>query len=99
MVAFLRRQYDDSLRVAQDIERVVASEGISGLSVSPGQLASLGRVHAAESRIRFLDATVVPYLGLMGETGRIADEQLWHLVDEHRGAAGYDESWRLRPLP
>lgn len=98
MVAFLRRQYDDSLQTARDIERVVASEGIPGINVAPDRAESLGRVHAAESRIRFLDATVVPYLGRIGETGRIADEQLWHLVDERRGAAGYDESWRLRPL-
>lgn len=99
MVAFLRRRYDESLKTAQSIQGLVASEGIPSLNVAPEQAASFGGVHAAESRTRFLDATVVPYLGRLGESGQIADEQLYLLVDEQRGAPGYDESWRLRPLP
>ena len=96
MVEFLHAEYASSLRTSQSIQNRVAAEGLPSLNIAPGaETASrFGGVHAAETRIRFLDETVIPYLGTAGPTGRIADIQLRLLVDEHRGKHGYDEAWR-----
>lgn len=96
MVEWLRQRYLDGIQVAQ----------ITGLSliyqsatnhVMPGDQAEEQAdrvIHAAKARLAFLDETVVPYLGTAGPTGRIADMQLRLLVDEHRGAVGYQDEWR-----
>jgi hypothetical protein len=94
MVDFLRDHYADSIDLARRMENLAATGQIPGLNVKPSQAAGFGRVYAAESRTRFLDETVVPYLGAAGPTGRIADMQLRLLADEHQGARGYDEAWR-----
>ncbi|QQM45179.1 hypothetical protein [Streptomyces liliifuscus] len=94
IVDFLRRQYADSVDLARRMENLAATGQIPGLDVPPGQAANFGRVHAAETRVRFLDETVAPYLGTAGPTGRIADMQLRLLAWEHAGVRGYDEAWR-----
>jgi hypothetical protein len=96
MVAFLRARYADSLAIVRTIENVVATEGLPHIGIAPGsdQARGFGRIHAAETRARFLDETVVPYLGTAGPTGRIADQQLRLLAWEHQGVHGYDEAWR-----
>jgi hypothetical protein len=94
MVDFLRERYADSLGLARRMENLAATGQLPGLNVAPSQAVDFGGVHAAESRARFLDETVIPYLGTAGPTGRIADIQLRLLADEHRGKHGYDEEWR-----
>jgi hypothetical protein len=72
------------------------SLGMGGdLGLQPADAAHRARsgIHAAETRARFLDETVVPYLGTAGPTGRIADQQLRLLAWEHAGVRGYDEAW------
>ncbi|KOU62070.1 hypothetical protein ADK57_25905 [Streptomyces sp. MMG1533] len=96
MVDFLRQQYADKLDIAQSMARAFTMSAGADLGLQPADAAqqARSRVHAAETRTRFLDETVVPYLGTAGPTGRIADIQLRLLADEHRGARGYDETWR-----
>lgn len=97
MVAFLRDRYADGIDNARAIgEALVAREAVAHLGVSPEKAEERARegLHAAETRARFLNETVVPYLGTAGPTGRIADIQLWMLADEHRGARGYSDDWR-----
>lgn len=96
MVDFLRQQYADGMGRARSIgNMLIARAGNEGM---PSQQAAERQAHAslnaAETRARFLEETVAPYLGTAGPTGRIADIQLRLLADEHRGARGYDESWR-----
>lgn len=93
-VAFLRDRYTHSIDLARRMENLAATGQISGLSVMPSQAAGFGRVHAAETRTRFLEETVIPYLGTAGPTGRIADQQLRLLAWEHHETRGYDEAWR-----
>lgn len=95
MVDFLRARYASSVDTVRTIHNLMATDGASKLSEPANQAAMLGRVHAAETRIRFLDETVVPYLGTAGPTGRIADIQLRMLADEHRGTTGHDDAWQL----
>lgn len=96
MVAFLRDRYASRIDTARSIENVVATEGLPRLGIAPGpdQARSFGGLHAAEARARFLNETVVPYLGTAGPTGRIADQQLRLLAWEHAGVRGYDDAWR-----
>ncbi|WP_405888853.1 hypothetical protein OG762_36875 [Streptomyces sp. NBC_01136] len=93
MVAFLRDRYADSIDLARSMENLAATGQLPGLNVAPSQAVDFGGVHAAESRLRFLDETVIPYLGTAGPTGRIADHQLRLLAWEHQGARGYQEGW------
>jgi hypothetical protein len=95
IVDFLRARYASSLHASRSIQNLVATEGLPSLNVAPGPetASQFGGVHAAETRIRFLDETVAPYLGTAGPTGRIADIQLRLLAWEHRDAHGYDEGW------
>lgn len=96
MVAFLRDRYALSLDNARSMAKAF-SLGMGGdLGLQPGDAAHQARsgIHAAETRLRFLDETVIPYLGTAGPAGRIAEIQLRMLVDEHRGAAGYDDGWQ-----
>lgn len=96
MVAFLRDRYAISLQTARSIKNLVATEGMPNLGIEPNseKARSFGGVHAAETRARFLEETVVPYLGTAGPTGRIADMQLRMLAWEHRGAYDCDDAWR-----
>lgn len=96
MVAFLRDQYASSLQTARDIKALVSRQGLPSLGVEAGskQASQYGGVHAAETRIRFLNETVVPYLGTAGPTGRIADQQLRLLALERAENYGYDDAWR-----
>jgi hypothetical protein len=96
MVDFLRQQYADGIGRARSIgNMLIAKAGDDGM---PSRQAAERQAHvslnAAETRTRFLEETVVPYLGTAGPTGRIADIQLRLLAYEHHGAHGYDESWR-----
>lgn len=102
MVAFLRGRYAEGIRMANDIARVLIAQGAEGrMGLTPAQADTQARhgVHAAETRSRFFEETVIPHLGAEGPTGQIAELQLHLLVDEHRGAPGHDERWRLYPLP
>lgn len=96
MVGFLRRQYADGIDRARSIGNMLITEGASRLGIPAGNAEKQARddLRAAETRARFLDETVVPYLGTAGPTGRIADVQLRMLAWEHAGARGYEEAWR-----
>jgi hypothetical protein len=96
MVDFLRDRYAEKLDLAQSMARAFALGLGQDQGLKPADAADQARIgiHAAESRTRFLDETVIPYLGTAGPTGRIADMQLRLLADEHQGARGYDEAWR-----
>jgi hypothetical protein len=97
MVDFLRQQYADGIERARSIGNALITQGaLTHLGVSPDKAEARARegLNAAETRARFLDETVVPYLGTAGPTGRIADTQLRVLAYEHHGAPGYDETWR-----
>ena len=96
MVDFLRDRYAQSLDIAQSMARAFTEGMGSDLGLKPATAAHQARssIHAAEARTRFLDETVLPYLGTAGPTGRIADIQLRMLADEHRGATGYHEDWQ-----
>lgn len=96
MVDFLRDRYAFSLDIARSMAQAF-SLGVGGdLGLQPADAAQQARssVHAAETRTRFLDETVVAYLGTAGPTGRIADQQLRLLAWEHQGARGYDNDWQ-----
>ncbi|GAA4824160.1 hypothetical protein [Streptomyces ziwulingensis] len=96
MVDFLRQQYADGIDRARSIGNMLITEGASRLGIPAGNAEEQARddLRAAETRARFFDETVVPYLGTAGPTGRIADIQLRLLADEHRGAPDYREEWR-----
>jgi hypothetical protein len=102
MVAFLRGRYAEGIRMATNIAgflTVQGAEGRMGLTSAQAETQARHGVHAAETRSRFFEETVIPYLGADGPTGQVAELQLHLLVDEHRGAPGHDERWRLYPLP
>ncbi|MFF7764228.1 hypothetical protein [Streptomyces griseorubiginosus] len=102
MVAFLRARHAEGLRMANDIAGFLTDAGAEGrMRLTPAQADTQARhgVHAAETRARFFEETVIPHLGADGPTGQIAELQLHILVDEHRGTPGHDERWRLYPLP
>jgi hypothetical protein len=96
MVDFLHERYAEKLDLAQSMARAFALGLGRDHGLKPEDAADQARIgiHAAESRTRFLDETVIPYLGTAGPTGRIADIQLRLLADEHRGKPGYDDGWR-----
>ncbi|MEU3613486.1 hypothetical protein ABZ725_14380 [Streptomyces sp. NPDC006872] len=93
MVDFLRGRYASSVELARTMRNLAATGQVPELDIAPSRAGEFGRVHAAETRMRFLDETVVPYLGTAGPTGQIADMQLRMLADEHRGSNGYDDAW------
>lgn len=96
IVDFLRQEYADSVDRARELGNMLITRGAPQLGISTEQAQRRARadLHAAETRARFFEETVVPYLGTAGPTGRIADQQLRLLAYEHHGARGYDESWR-----
>ncbi len=96
MVAFLRARHADSLDFAQSMAKAYTLGMGSNLGLQPAAAAQQARsgIHAAESRARFFEDTVVAYLGTAGPTGRIADQQLRLLAWEHHEVRGYDEAWR-----
>lgn len=97
MVDFLRQQYADGIDTARTIGEALTTQGaLAHLGVSPAKAEDRAREgsHAAEARARFLEETVVPYLGTAGPTGRIADQQLRLLACEHCGRRDYEEGWR-----
>lgn len=97
MVAFLRQQYADGIDTAHAIGEALTTQGaLAHLGVSPAKAEDRARegLHAAEARARFLEETVIPYLGTAGPMGRIADRQLQLLAWERAGARGYQEAWR-----
>lgn len=96
IVDFLRGKYADGLRRAHDLGRALTmSDGeVFGLPAEAATAEARSSVHAAETRTRFFEETVVAYLGTAGPTGRIADQQLRLLAWEHRYRAGYKEAWR-----
>jgi hypothetical protein len=95
MVAFLRDRYASKLDIARSMARAFTLGVGSDLGLQPADAAHQARsgIHAAETRARFLDETVVPYLGTAGPTGRLADQQLRLLAWEHAGDRGYEEGW------
>lgn len=95
MVAFLRQVYADGIDRAREIGNMLITRGASELGVPADRAGKQARdsLNAAETRARFLNETVVPYLGTAGPTGRIADQQLRLLASEHRGNRGYNEAW------
>lgn len=96
MVAFLRQQYADDVTMSRTLGNAIVTGAGDGLGLPPGAAEKQARigVHAAETRARFFEDTVVPYLGTAGPTGRIADQQLRLLAWEHAGVRGYDDTWR-----
>lgn len=96
MVDFLHAQYALKLDIAHTMARAFSAGMGANQGLWPADAASQARggIHAAETRTRFLDETVAPYLGTAGPTGRIADVQLRMLCDEHRETRGYDDDWR-----
>ena len=96
MVAFLQHEYANGIDRARTIGNMLITRGASELGIPAGNAEKQAHddLHAAETRARFLDETVVPYLGTAGPTGRIADQQLRFLAWEHQGSRGYDEAWR-----
>ncbi|MFC7831085.1 hypothetical protein [Streptomyces sp. NPDC057375] len=102
MVAFLRGRYAEGIRMASDIAGVLANQAAEGrMGLTPEQADTQARhgVHAAETRARFFEETVIPHLGTDSPTRQIAELQLRLLVDEHRGTPGHHDRWRLYPLP
>lgn len=96
MVAFLRHQYTDGIDSARSIGNMLITRGAPELGIPADRAEKQARdnLHAAEARARFVEETVVPYLGTAGPTGRIADQQLRLLAWEHAGVRGYDDTWR-----
>lgn len=96
IVDFLRHRYAGDLHLAQDISQALTAEAGGHLGIPEGAVAAQTRrtIHAAETRARFLEETVVAYLGTAGPTGRIADQQLRLLAWEHNGLRGYRQEWR-----
>lgn len=95
MVAFLRDRYTDELDTARSMAQAFTLGMGRDLGLQPADAAHQARsgIHSAETRARFLDETIVPYLGTAGPTGRIADHQLRLLAWEHQGSRGYQEGW------
>lgn len=96
MVAFLRQEYADRVERVRMIGNMLITRGASEMRIPAGDAEKQARddLHAAETRARFLDETIIPYLGTAGPTGRIADQQLRLLAWEHQGVRGYNEAWR-----
>jgi hypothetical protein len=95
MVEFLRARYAEGIDNARTIGNMLVTQGAPRLGVSPERAERRARegLHAAELRARFLEETVIPYLGTAGPTGRIAEQQLRMLAWEHLGHPGYEEQW------
>lgn len=96
MVDFLRQQCAEGIERARSIGNALIAQGaLAHLGVSPDKAEARARegLHGAETRARFFEETIVPYLGTAGPTGRIADQQLRLLTYEHREARGYRDEW------
>jgi hypothetical protein len=95
MVDFLRSRYADGLANAREIGNMLVTnaEDRFGLPRDRAEQQARSSLHAAEVRSRFLEETVVPYLGTAGPTGRIAAQQLQLLALEHFGHTDFDRRW------
>jgi hypothetical protein len=95
MVEFLRARYAEAITRAREFGNVFVTNAEERFGVSRNAAADRARasLHAAETRARFLEETVVPYLGTAGPTGRIAERQLRMLAWEHADNAGYQQGW------
>ncbi|MFG3585095.1 hypothetical protein [Streptomyces sp. NPDC047990] len=96
IVDFLRDRHVEKLTTTRELGNMLITGGAAKLGfsreVAEGQAA--WDLEAAETRVRFFEETVVPYLGTAGPTGRIADQQLRLLAWEHGRHRDYDEAWR-----
>lgn len=99
LVDFVRDRLARGIAVARESGNMLVDHGVPTLGV-PLEMAerrARDQLHAAETRSRFFEETVVPYLGTAGPTGRIAEQQLRLLASEHRGDPGFDETWGEDP--
>ncbi|CUW29684.1 hypothetical protein TUE45_04393 [Streptomyces reticuli] len=96
MVAFLRAQYAQKINDIQEIGNAMIAAADAGLSLSRETAERQARLdlHAAEMRVRFLEETVIPYVGTAGPTGRIVSQQLRLLAAEHAGHRDYRTEWQ-----
>ncbi|WP_372350805.1 hypothetical protein [Streptomyces sp. KL116D] len=94
IVTFLRHTYAEQLRLAHDLGFALTTAR-EDLGIPEGEAAAQARssMHAAQTRARFLEETVVAYLGTAGPTGQIADQQLRLLALEFMDCRGYDSAW------
>lgn len=97
MVDFLRTQYAEAISRAREIGNMLVTRaaGELGLPADRAEQQARMSLHTAEMRAQFFEETVVPYLGTAGPTGRIAEQQLRLLAQEHLGRPGFDERWAL----
>jgi hypothetical protein len=99
LVQFVRDRLDEGVDSARRTGNVLILHGAERLGVNPeaARRHAWASLHAAESRVRFFEETVVPYLGTAGPTGRIAEQQLRLLAAESAVHADYQPDWAPDP--
>lgn len=97
---FVRDRLEEGVDSARRTGNVLILHGAEQLGVSPeaARRHAWASLHAAESRVRFFEETVVPYLGTAGPTGRIAEQQLRLLAAEFAVHAEYRPEWAPDPV-
>ncbi|MCQ4213389.1 hypothetical protein [Streptomyces longispororuber] len=95
IVNFLRGNYAEELRRAQEIGSALTTMAGQMLDIPKDAATAQARssVHAADNRARFLEETVVAYLGTAGPTGQIADQQLRLLACEFMHSRDFQPAW------
>lgn len=96
LAQFVRDRLDEGVDSARRTGNVLILHGAEQLGVSQeaARRHAWASLHAAESRVRFFEETVVPYLGTAGPTGRIAEQQLRLLAAEFAIHGDYRVEWQ-----
>lgn len=97
LVRWLREQLASDVKDAYRMGTYLSSQDLpSDLGVSSVQAGQHARfmVQKAELAQAFFEETVVPYLGLEGTTGRLAERQARMMAAMYANRHGYREEWR-----
>lgn len=100
VVKFLTARYNDAVKHAHWGAEMLINVGAPQMGTPKGRAEKLARIdiQRAELLQRFLDTTVVPYLGRDDELGANADRQLRLLAWAYSDHGDYKDIWEPAEL-
>lgn len=95
VVKFLTARYSEAVKHAHWGAEMLINVGAPQMGTPKGRAEKIARIdiQRAELLQRFLDTTIVPYLGHDGELGANADHQLRLLAWAHSDHSDYKSVW------